>query len=79
MNKNIKILIVEDDANIRSYLRNLINNSDTNFAVIAEADNGLSGAQLAKKIMPDIIITDIFMPIMTGFEMLEELSEYNFE
>jgi len=79
MNKNIKILIVEDDANIRSYLRNLINNSDTNFAVIAEADNGLSGAQLARKIMPDIIITDIFMPIMTGFEMLEELSEYNFE
>jgi two-component system response regulator YesN len=78
-NKNINVLIVEDDANIRSYLRNLINNSDTCFAVIAEADNGLSGAKLAKKILPDIIITDIFMPIMTGFEMLDELSEYNFE
>ena len=44
------IYFVEDDANIRSYLRNLINNSDTCFAVIAEADNGLSGAKLAKKI-----------------------------
>jgi len=78
-NKNINVLIVEDDANIRNHLRNLINNSDTDFAVIAEADNGLLGAQLAKKILPDIIITDIFMPIMSGFEMLDELSEYNFE
>ena len=78
-NKSIKILIVEDDINIRNYLKNLINNSDTDFAVIAEADNGLNGMQMAKKIMPDIIITDIFMPIMTGFEMLEALSEYRFE
>lgn len=76
---NINILIVEDDANIRSYLRNLINSSNSGFAVIAEADNGLAGAQMAKRIMPDIIITDIFMPIMTGFEMLDELADFHFE
>ncbi len=79
MNSNINILLVEDDVNIRNYLRNLINNSNTGFAVIAEADNGLTGAQMAKKIRPDVIITDIFMPVMTGFEMLDELSEYHFE
>lgn len=76
---NINILIVEDDVNIRNYLRNLINSSNSGFAVIAEADNGLVGAQMAKRIMPDIIITDIFMPIMTGFEMLDELADFNFE
>lgn len=80
MNKKpFRILLVEDDANIREYIRTLINDSDAECAVVAEADNGADGVRIAKSIMPDIIITDILMPIKNGIELLDELSGYDFE
>lgn len=78
MNKTVSILLVEDDINIRNYLTKIINESSDEFVVAEVADNGLTGLNIAKKLMPDIIITDIFMPVMNGFEMLEALFDMNF-
>lgn len=69
-----KILVVEDD----SYLRNNISDilGSENFDVIS-ADNGLDGIALAKNHSPDLIISDIMMPKMDGFQFIEELMKYD--
>lgn len=78
MNK-LKILIVEDDANVRRYLHDFISSQEQDCIVVAEADNGLLGAEMAQKVNPDLIITDICMPVLDGLGMMERLSGRHFE
>ena len=59
------VLIVEDNAELRSYMKNELISEYS----IKEAENGLEGVEKANKYMPDIIITDVMMPIMDGFEL----------
>jgi signal transduction histidine kinase/CheY-like chemotaxis protein/AraC-like DNA-binding protein len=63
------ILIVEDESEIRSFLND---NLSSNYH-IHEAGNGRSGFELALKIEPDIIITDIIMPEMDGLELCSQI------
>ncbi len=65
-----KILVVEDDYNLRSNISELLS---TEGYFVEHADNGISGLEKAKKTLPDLIISDIMMPKMDGFELLEEL------
>lgn len=69
-NKDIKILLVEDDPFLLSMYA-------TKFELegfkIATADNGEKGLQMASDEEPDIILLDILMPKMNGFEVLEGL------
>ncbi|MFD2507114.1 response regulator [Halalkalibacter alkalisediminis] len=46
---------------------------------VGEAHNGREGIEMIKETNPDIIITDIYMPMMNGLEMIEELKTDNFE
>ncbi len=68
--KDARILIVEDHAEIRSYIRDLINDDFTVF----EAAHGQEALQLLPKERVDLIITDLMMPWMDGFELLEALA-----
>lgn len=49
--------------------------SEYGCCLIGEAKNGKEGKELALKLKPDIIITDIKMPVMSGIEMLEAISD----
>jgi signal transduction histidine kinase/ligand-binding sensor domain-containing protein/DNA-binding response OmpR family regulator len=60
-----KILIVDDNADIRTYLKSELANDYT----IIEAADGRSGYESATENIPDLIISDIMMPIMDGNEM----------
>jgi len=64
------LLIVEDDDDLRNYLKDVFYNNQ--FKIIL-AKNGKEGIKLAKKHIPDIIISDIMMPYCSGYELLEEL------
>jgi len=47
--------------------------------VVIEAENGLQGLQLFKQQQPDIVITDIRMPVMNGLEMSQNIRNIDTE
>src|SRR3989304_727447 len=65
-----RILVVEDEVDIRESIRDLL--EAKGFKVLC-ADNGLTGLQLAREQLPDLIISDILMPKMDGYDLLDEL------
>ncbi len=67
-----KILVVDDAFENRSVLVNLL--QPIGFEV-AEASNGQEGLQKASEFHPDLIVTDLSMPIMDGFEMMHHLRQ----
>lgn len=66
------VLIVEDNADIRSYLSQSL--PTTTFQLI-EATDGIDGLRKATKYLPDLIISDVMMPGMDGFELLDFLKK----
>lgn len=71
----MKIVIIEDEIRIREGLARLINKLDRSYEVVGTAENGKEGLEIIRREMPDIIITDIRMPVMDGLEMLTALHE----
>lgn len=59
------ILLVEDDADMRIFIRQELESQYQ----IEEASNGKEGLEKARKMMPDLIITDVMMPELNGFEL----------
>lgn len=64
----VSILVIEDDEFVRQTLIDMLQLNG--FSVVA-ADNGTDGLALARRKPPTLIITDVNMPGMTGFELLE--------
>lgn len=66
-----KILVVEDDPSMRWLVRNLLANK---YEVVTK-NNGMDALSwLSVHNIPDLIISDVKMPVMDGFELLENLS-----
>ncbi|OIO08119.1 response regulator [Candidatus Falkowbacteria bacterium CG_4_9_14_3_um_filter_36_9] len=73
-NKKIKILLIEDD----SFLLNMYATKFEmeNFQVIS-AEDGVKGLKLSQEESPDIILLDIILPKLSGFEVLKKIKEDN--
>lgn len=67
-----KLMIVDDEYNIRDGLVNVIRWKDYNVQVVGEASNGLMALEKFKELLPDIVITDIHMDEMNGLEFAEK-------
>lgn len=65
------ILLVDDSAEIRNYLSILLQWKNYN---VIEAQDGLEGWQLAIDRKPDLILSDIDMPRLNGYELLQKLN-----
>ena len=59
------VLIVEDNSELRNYLKNELKEEYK----VKMANNGKEGLLMAVKFIPDLVISDVMMPIMDGFEM----------
>lgn len=66
-----KVMIVDDEPNIRKGLRYIINWEDYNFKVSLIAKNGIDAIEKIKSTYPDLIITDIKMPGLDGLEFIK--------
>lgn len=74
-----KVLLVEDEDIIRKGIRNAVPWEEAGCCVIAEAANGLEGKKFIEEMKPDIVITDINMPVMDGLKMIAETKcEYDY-
>ena len=72
MNRKIKILIIEDDP----YLLNMYTTKlELEGFDIASAINGEDGLRKVSDEMPDLILLDIMLPEMNGFEVLENIKK----
>ena len=71
--RNIQVAIADDHSLLRSALAKLINTFD-GYTVVMEADNGKDLTEkLVKNVLPDIVLLDISMPEMDGFETTQWL------
>ncbi len=70
--KRRKILVVDDQVEYRSFLLNLL--ESIGFEVTT-AENGKRGLEIASQILPDLILTDLFMGLISGFGMVQELRQ----
>ncbi len=66
------ILVVEDNKDLQAYIKGIL--ADEGYHVLV-ADNGKQGVDIAAKHIPDIIISDVMMPYMDGFQLLEVLKK----
>ena len=71
----IRILIVEDEAILRQGFRQLLDFSRLGCQICGEARNGKEGLALIRQLHPDIVFTDLKMPVMDGLEMLRQSKE----
>jgi signal transduction histidine kinase/DNA-binding response OmpR family regulator len=65
------ILVVEDSTDIREYIKKAL---EPHYSVV-EAANGREGIQLAREIIPDLIISDLLMPEVDGYQLCRTLKE----
>ena len=64
-----KLLVVEDNAEVRAYIKSIF----LGRFVILEAEDGKEGFALASEEIPDVIISDVMMPVMDGISMTKQL------
>lgn len=67
-----KILLVEDDINLQYMYRLKLEREGFQ---VKTASNGSEGLRAAESFMPDLILLDLFMPVMSGSDMLAKLRE----
>lgn len=70
---NISVLFVDDNETIRQLYRRILE-KHVNHLYIAE--NGSHGLELYQKHKPDLVITDMVMPVMNGLEMVKEIKKF---
>jgi two-component system, response regulator YesN len=69
----VKIFLVDDEPLIRQRLKETIPWEKIGCEIVGEANNGLEAIDLIYQVNPDIIITDIRMPGLSGLELIEQL------
>lgn len=71
----LKVLLVDDDAVVNNSLKKLVSWEEIGAVVIGEARNGQSALEQIAQNRPDLIITDIRMPVMDGLELCKRVSQ----
>ena len=72
-----KVMIVDDEYPARNMLDLLINWEENGFQMAAKAENGKQALELYEKLHPDLLITDIQMPVMDGIQLIREIRKEN--
>ncbi|MBW7455450.1 response regulator [Paenibacillus sepulcri] len=68
-----KLLIVEDESLVRDLIKKFVAQAIPDMEIIGEADNGEDGLRMIQELNPDIVITDMKMPLLDGIELLRIL------
>jgi two-component system LytT family response regulator len=75
MSPLFKTIVIDDEPAARRLMKDLLQEYNDVVEIIAEANSGKEAIQKIEKLKPDLIFLDIQMPDLTGFEVIEQLSE----
>lgn len=70
-----RIVIADDEEYVRDLLAKSINGSGHGFEVVGKAENAIEAIKLVKDLKPDILITDICMPLANGLELIKAINQ----
>ena len=70
----IKLLIVDDHAVVRKGIQNLLEDEE-NIEIVGEASDGMEALEKVKNLKPTIVLLDLTMPKMSGFEVAKSISD----
>lgn len=73
--QRLRILIADDQHLIRKRVRSILEDQ-SNFEVCGEAINGAIAIKEAQKLRPDVVVLNIVMPVLNGFEAAREIRKY---
>jgi two-component system LytT family response regulator len=72
-------LLIDDEANSRNTIRNLLSSLCPDVEILGEAKNADAGIEMIRALKPKLIFLDIQMPGKTGFDLLASIGEIDFE
>lgn len=67
------VIVVEDEQELRRAIIEKVDWNSAGFKVIGDAENGIEALDLVEQLEPDLVMTDIKMPMMTGLELAEQV------
>ena len=74
MKELYKILLVDDEEEVRKSIIKKINWEEEGFLVVGDAENGVEALEKIENLNPDLVFTDIRMPYMDGLELINEIN-----
>jgi NarL family two-component system response regulator LiaR len=74
MNQKIRILVADDHIVVRKGLIAMLE-TDPNMQIIGEACNGTEAVEMAQKLVPDVVLMDLVMPVMDGIEATRQIKQ----
>ena len=69
----IQVLIAEDESLMRMGIRFCLDQENSEYELVGEAENGRQALEMCLKYNPQILITDIKMPVMDGIELIRQI------
>lgn len=69
------IVVADDEEELRSAIVRRINWEEIGFSVVGEAENGIEALELVDRLEPDLLLTDIRMPFISGIELARQVRE----
>ena len=70
-----KLLIVDDEPLVQVGIKSMLNWAELNIEVVGTAVNGQAALKIIEEQSPDIVITDVKMPVMSGLELIKQCRE----
>jgi DNA-binding NarL/FixJ family response regulator len=71
--QKITVLLADDHTVVRQGLRALLQ-AESNIEIVGEAENGRQAVQLTAKLLPDVVVMDIAMPLLNGLEATRQIN-----
>ena len=69
------VIVADDEEELRKALIRRVDWESVGFSVVGEAENGAEALELVEKLEPDLLLTDIRMPFITGIELARQVQE----